>query len=217
MSKVDFYSAKGTKKEDFSLPKDFVAETNPELLSQAIRVYQDRKHQGTAKAKTRGEVDISKRKIYRQKGTGMARHGARSAPIFVGGGVTHGPRGVKRVLSLPKKIKQKSLKIALGLKVTNKNLLVIDGLETLNKTKDGQNLINKIMADRNKKGLRTKKLTLVLSEKAKTAVLALRNINNVKPVFFKQINAEDVFIGGLIGLDRNIFAKEKKETKEKSD
>src|SRR3989344_5966768 len=99
MLKVNLYDSAGKKKEGLSLPKEFEVKPNFRLLAQAYHVYEDRTHLGLAKAKTRGEVRISTKKIYKQKGTGGARHGAKSAPIFVGGGVAHGPKGIKRKLA----------------------------------------------------------------------------------------------------------------------
>jgi len=79
-----------TSLQDLSV---FNLEVSPALLTQAIYVYQENTHIGTSKVKTRGEVDLTKKKVYKQKGTGNARHGSKSAPIYVGGGVVFGPRG----------------------------------------------------------------------------------------------------------------------------
>ena len=88
----------------------FNIEVSPALISQAIYVYQANSHRGVAKVKTRGEINKTKKKVYKQKGTGNARHGSRSAPIYVGGGVVFGPLGIKTPLkSLNKKMKLKSL------------------------------------------------------------------------------------------------------------
>ncbi|MBI1872200.1 50S ribosomal protein L4, partial [Candidatus Collierbacteria bacterium] len=76
----------------------FDYKVNEALLSQVIHVYRANTHQNTSKVKTRGEVNRTTKKVYRQKGTGNARHGARSAPIYVGGGVAHGPSGVSPAL-----------------------------------------------------------------------------------------------------------------------
>ena len=152
MAKVNAYSVKGIKKQDVSLPRGFVEKENPALLAQAIKVYESRSHFGLSKTKTRGEVTASTRKIYRQKGTGRARHGALSAPIFVGGGKAHGPKGEKRELSLPKKMRRKVLKIALGLKVRNDDLVIIDGISALKKTKEAQTLVDKVLKSKKKKG-----------------------------------------------------------------
>src|SRR5690554_4960009 len=84
----------------------FGQKANPTLLAQAVRVYLSNLRQGTSKVKTRSEVSRTRAKWYRQKGTGNARHGARSAPIFVGGGVAHGPNGQQNwTKSLSRKMK----------------------------------------------------------------------------------------------------------------
>ncbi|MEJ2348052.1 MAG: 50S ribosomal protein L4 [Patescibacteria group bacterium] len=207
MAKVNAYSAKGIKKQDINLPKDFIEKENPTLLAQAIRVYEARNHFGLSKVKTRGEVDASTRKIYRQKGTGRARHGALSAPIFVGGGKAHGPKGVKRELSFPKKMRQKALKVALGLKAKNDDLVVVDSLSSLKKTKEAQALVNKVLKSNKKEG----KVTFILSEKSLPAVRVIRNLKDVNVVPFKNLNTYQVFYGGLLLLDKEVFAK--KETK----
>lgn len=74
-------------------PRIFAATISERLIAQVVHIYQSRSHQGTHQAKTRGEVNRTTKKVYKQKGTGNARHGARSAPIYVGGGVSHGPTG----------------------------------------------------------------------------------------------------------------------------
>jgi len=206
MTKIDVFSAKGVKKEAVNLPKDFIGEENPALLAQAIRVYEGRLHRGISKVKTRGEVVASKRKIYRQKGTGKARHGALSAPIFVGGGKAHGPKGVKRKLELPKKMRRKAVSVALGAKVKEGNLIVVESPSSLKKTKEAQKLIDKVLANKKKKG----KVSFVLSEKSLSAVRAIRNIPNAQAIYYHNLNAHQVFYGGVLVLDKEILAPKTK-------
>ncbi|KKT36270.1 MAG: 50S ribosomal protein L4, partial [Candidatus Collierbacteria bacterium GW2011_GWA1_44_12] len=112
---------------DFSV---FNVEVSPSLISQAIYVYQANSHRGVAKAKTRGEVTASTRKIYKQKGTGNARHGAKSAPIFVGGGVVFGPTGLATPLkSFNQKMKLKALAGILTLYRAEDRLSLLDSKE----------------------------------------------------------------------------------------
>jgi large subunit ribosomal protein L4 len=206
MVKVDLYTAKGIKKGNFNLPGGFSEKANMKLLAQAIRVYEDRLHPGLSKVKTRGEIALSTRKIYRQKGTGGARHGAKSAPIFVGGGVAHGPKGIKRELSLPSKMRRKALRVALGIKIKGGNLAVVDLLSSLKKTKEAKDLLEKIRDGKNLK------FTFVLSAENKDKILILRNIENIKVIGFSNLNAYQVFNGGLILMDKEIFAVSKKKT-----
>ena len=210
MLKVNSYSARGTKLSSVTLPKTFEEKENLALLAQAIRVYEDRQHPGLAKAKTRAEVLRTKKKLYKQKGTGGARHGSRSAPIFVGGGVAHGPRGVKRVLELPLALKRKALAVAVSLKVKEGQVVSADGLGSLKKTKEANKLIEKVLAE-----TKTKRVTLVLSEANLGAKKIFRNFKEVRVLPYKDINAYDVFFGGAIVFDKEIFVakKAKKETK----
>lgn len=119
---------------------------NPTLVSQAVRVYLANQRAGLAKTKTRGEVDLTKKKMYKQKHTGGARHGAQSAPIFVGGGVTHGPRGNQNwTLTLSKKMRQVALKTALGMQASQDKIIVVDGIEKIQgKTKEMVTLLRQL-------------------------------------------------------------------------
>lgn len=94
-------------------PAIFSQTIKPATLSQVLRAYIHNSHQQTTISKTRGDVDLTKAKVYRQKGTGRARHGAKSAPIFVGGGVTHGPKGHITRLKVPQKLKIQATKALL--------------------------------------------------------------------------------------------------------
>lgn len=213
MSKASVYSAKGIKRPAITLPKIFSEKENKVLLAQAIRVYENRLHPGLSKTKRRGEVIASTRKIWRQKGTGRARHGARSAPIFVGGGKAHGPTGLKRQLALPKKMRQKALNVALSLKARNGRIIVVDNISSLKKTKEGQDFINKIVSKEKKVG-KDQRFTFVLADGNSEARLALRNIEGVEVEAYRNLNAYQVFFGGVLIFDKDIF-KVKKGSKKK--
>lgn len=209
MSKASLYSAKGTRVGQITLPKNFSEKENLKLLAQAIRVYEDRKHPGLSKVKTRGEVSLTTRKAYRQKGTGLARHGARSAPIFVGGGIAHGPKGKKRELSLPKKMKKKALDIALSLKAKDGRVVSVKNLSSLKKTKEAQNLVEKIL----KKEKNGRRITFVLKDKNGGQTLALRNLEGIKIISFEKLDAYSAYFSSLLIFDEEIFAKRKKTGK----
>ncbi len=209
MLKVNSYSTKGIKLDQYPLPKFLEEKENLSLLAQTIRVYEDRLHSGLAKVKTRAEVRRTKKKLYRQKGTGGARHGSRSAPIFVGGGKAHGPKGIKRTLQLPAKMKKKAVAISVSTKAKEGLVTVVRGLKNLEKTKDADKLVKKILSD-----AKTKRATLVLAEKNLGVKKFIKNLKNVKIIFFKDLNAYDVFVGGAIIFDKDIF-EEKKTEKEK--
>lgn len=202
MLKVNIYSIKGTKLTPVSLPKEFGVKPNLPLLAQAIRVYEEREHVGLARTKTRAEINRTKKKWYKQKGTGGARHGARSAPIFVGGGVAHGPKSTRRELKLPDKMKKTALSIALSLKAKEKRIVIVDGLAKITKTIEAAALLKKF------KG--AKRFTFILSEGNLACKRYLRNLKNIKIVQYQNLNAYQVFIGGTLVFDREIFTKRKK-------
>ena len=95
----------------------FEGRANPVVLREAVLMYEANRRVGTASTKTRSEINGSTKKIYRQKGTGRARHGDKKAPIFRGGGVAHGPHPRDYSYSLPRKALKRALKIALAGKI----------------------------------------------------------------------------------------------------
>ena len=98
---VEVLDISGKKAGTVRVPKKiFGSKVNKPLLAQAVRVYLASRRKGSASTKTRGEISMTTAKWYRQKGTGRARHGAKSAPIFVHGGVAHGPKPRDFSLSL---------------------------------------------------------------------------------------------------------------------
>jgi large subunit ribosomal protein L4 len=126
------------KEKIIDFPKEmFESIENKPLLAQAVRVYLANQRQGNASTKTRGEVHGTTKKVYKQKGTGRARHGAKKAPIFVGGGIAGGPKPRDYSLKLNKQQKKIALICALTLKRNEKKLFVLE-----NGTKDTRFYIN---------------------------------------------------------------------------
>ncbi|MCP2670485.1 50S ribosomal protein L4 [Maricaulaceae bacterium EIL42A08] len=103
-----------------------IEEIRADILQRCVKWQLSRRQAGTHKTKERSEIKRTKKKMYRQKGTGGARHGARSAPIFVGGGVAHGPRVRSHATDLPKKVRALALKHALSSKAGSKQLIILD-------------------------------------------------------------------------------------------
>jgi large subunit ribosomal protein L4 len=112
----------------------FGLEPRVDILHRVVRWQRNNAQAGTHKVKTRSEVSYSTKKIYRQKGTGGARHGARSAPIFRGGGVYKGPTPRSHGHDLPKKVRALGLKHALSAKAKAGELVVIDAAVSDGKT-----------------------------------------------------------------------------------
>lgn len=112
-----------------SVPKPVAeAKVCRQLLFDCLQAYLTNQRQGTKRAKTRGEVQGSTAKIYRQKGTGRARHGDIKANIFVGGGIAFPPKPKDWRIRLPKKAKRKALAQALRQRLEEGNLLLVDQL-----------------------------------------------------------------------------------------
>lgn len=123
------YDVAGKKIGDISLnPAVFGAFSNPDLIAQAVLVSLANQRLGTAKVKTRGEVLLTTKKMYRQKHTGRARHGAASAPIFVGGGVAHGPKPGQRVKQLSQVMRKKAIISILSQKQEEGKIVVLEKL-----------------------------------------------------------------------------------------
>lgn len=183
----------GQEKEMVKLPKEiFQIEINPLLLAKYIRVYQANQRQGTVLTKTRGEVTGSTRKIYRQKGTGRARHGDIKAPIFVGGGIAHGPKPRDFSLKMNKKEKRKVLFFTLSLKNKEGKMLIIDDsvLKIEPKTKNGEALLNKLTG--NKDGKREKVLIIFPKLEENNLITATRNLPQVSFLAVDNLNGYEI-------------------------
>ena len=189
MSEITVYNLKGEKKDKLSLPaKLFAAKENQSLIVQAVRVYLTNQRQGSARTKSRSEINCSGRKIYPQKGTGRARHGDRGAPIFVKGGRAHGPGKQNYKRKMSRKMKQAALFSALTTKLKNKEVLVVENLEKIKpKTKEMVKVLDKLL-DRSK----IKKITFVLAKKEDNILRAGRNIKGVKLIFASTLNTYQV-------------------------
>ncbi len=107
----------------------FGLEPRADILHRVVRWQRNKAQAGTHKVKTRSETSYSTKKIYRQKGTGGARHGDRNAPIFRKGGIYKGPTPRSHAHDLPKKFRKLGLKHALSSKAATGNLVVIDAAD----------------------------------------------------------------------------------------
>ena len=107
----------------------FGLEPRADILHRVVRWQRAKAQAGTHKVKTRSETSYSTKKIYRQKGTGGARHGDRNAPIFRKGGVYKGPTPRSHAFDLPKKVRALGLKLALSAKAGSGKLVVLDTTE----------------------------------------------------------------------------------------
>ncbi len=186
--KTKVFATKG-KSTNIDLPVEyFKAPINEQLVAQAVRVYLANQRRAYPKAKTRAEVTGSRRKIAPQKGTGNARHGDQYAPIFVGGGVAHGPKGKQSYqLKMPKKMKRKALQAVLTDKKKRKKIKVVKSLKDIQpKTKAAQEVLEKIF-DKELPGEGS--CLLVLPKKWENTHRAFRNLAQVDITYLSQLNA----------------------------
>ncbi|MBV1927072.1 MAG: 50S ribosomal protein L4 [Rhodobacteraceae bacterium] len=133
--KHDVIKLDGGKAGNIELDADlFGLEPRADILHRMVRWQRNNAQAGTHKVKTRSEVNYSTKKIYRQKGTGGARHGARSAPIFRGGGVYKGPVVRSHGHELTKKFRKLGLRHALSAKMAAGELVIIEDATSAGKT-----------------------------------------------------------------------------------
>lgn len=183
--KLTTLSTTGKKTTSSVSDELFASPVNKSLLSQAIRVYLSNLRQGTSKAQTRGEVSLRKGKVYRQKGTGNARHASKNAPIFVGGGTAHGPKGNENWnLSLTQKLKHKAILSALSLQA-EKSVILEEIMDLDGKTKTASNLLKVVSPT-------SERILVIVAEKSDNVDRSLRNMPNVLLRTADRVNALEI-------------------------
>ena len=188
---IPMYNTKGKKVGEVELRSDiFEAPINVSLMHQALVRQLANARQGTHKTRSRSEVTRTKAKWYRQKGTGRARHGSRNAPIFVGGGIAHGPKPRDYSKKMPRKMRRAALRSALSAKVADEQIVVVDELEMkAPKTKDMAKALAKLKLDQ--------KVLILLPERNETVEKSVRNMPQVKTLHASYLNVRD-----LLGYDQ---------------
>ncbi|MDO8686694.1 MAG: 50S ribosomal protein L4 [Candidatus Berkelbacteria bacterium] len=131
MIKTKVYNLKGESNKDQSLnPSIFEVVENPVLLSQVIVSQMSNKRNAISHTKTRGEVSGGGKKPFKQKGTGNARAGSTRSPLWIGGGITFGPRSNKSYIKrINSKVKTAAIKMVLSKKAQEKKFIVLDSFE----------------------------------------------------------------------------------------
>tara|TARA_Y100001970_G_scaffold180194_1_gene219367 strand:+ start:976 stop:1641 length:666 start_codon:yes stop_codon:yes gene_type:complete len=185
--KIEKISIDGNKQSLEITDKIFSAKINKQLVSSVLYKtnanYKGRK----AKTKQKNEIIGSTSKIYAQKGTGNARHASRKAPIFVGGGVAHGPKGEKnyKIRKLNKSEKKLSIASLITEKNNLKNLLVFNDFDKeIKKTKEMNKILIKFDA---------KNSLIILDKNSKNKIeKSIKNIPNVKSTDVNHFSAFDI-------------------------
>ena len=185
--KLDKISIDGKKDSIEVLDKIFSAKVNYKLVSSVLYKTNANYKGRHAKTKQQNEVRGPTSKIYAQKGTGGARHASRKAPIFVGGGIAHGPKGelAYKKRKLNKNEKKLSVASLITEKNNNKNLLILnDFISEIKKTKEMSSIINKLAISNS---------LLILDKTSKKKVeKSARNIPNVKVTDVNHFSAYDI-------------------------
>jgi large subunit ribosomal protein L4 len=198
---ADVYNAQGKVVSKLPLPKEiFGAKVNDKLMAQAVRVYLANQRSGSASVQTRSEVSGTTKKVWRQKGTGRARHGSRKAPIFVGGGIAFGPRPRDFSLKMPQKMRKAALFSAFSYKNSNGEIRIISGLEKIEpKTKFIAQIVTKLSENKKKKNY-----LLVTTDKEKNGLenvyRAARNVEGIRIVKADLVNTYEVLNNQVIFL-----------------
>jgi len=182
-----------------TLPEEFQG-INPHNLYLYTKAYLANLRAGTAKVKTRSEVSGGGRKPFRQKGTGRARQGSTRAPIYVGGGVAHGPTGeVNWSQKINKKQKKTALRYALNEKAENEALFVVDSIKIESgKTKDAVAFLDQVNA---------RDYLVVVDTLDEKTFLAFRNVKNAYVIEVDELNAYDAASFYAIVIEKSAFEK----------
>ncbi len=172
----------------------FGAEVKPHLHWEMVRYQQAKRRAGTHATKTRGQVARSTRKLYKQKGTGNARHGSNRAPIFVGGGIAHGPHPRDYTMHTPRKVRKGALRSVLSELVRDARLTVVDAWALDNpSTKAAAGVLATLGATK----------TVVVDVANDNLYKSVRNLGSAKYLQVAGVNVYD-----LLHYERAVITKE---------
>ena len=197
MPNVKVFNMQGAAIGEIELTDEiFGIEPHVSAMHAVVRAYMNAQRQGTQSTLTREEVRGGGRKIYRQKGTGNARHHGRRAPQFTHGGVVFAPKPRSYRIDVPRKVRRLAMKSALSSKVADSEFVVVEGLAIEEaKTKNVVGMLKALGAE--------KKALIVTSDVDEKMVRASANIQGVKTTFVGSLNVVDI-----LNCDKLIIAKE---------
>ena len=199
MSELSIYNMEKEKVGTVTLPDSFKGKINGAVIHQVVVSQLLNRRHGTAKVKNRHEVSGSTRKIYRQKGTGQARHGDIKAPLFVGGGRAFGPKPRNYETRLPQKIRQSGLRAVILERLKDNKFWILEDLNFKTpKTKQAVDLFEKFQMTG----------ALVVVEGAKPAVeKSIRNLNRFKVLRIEALNVIDILKHEHLMMTRGAYEK----------
>ena len=196
MAKTALYNMEGATIGEVELSDElFAAPINEAAMHLVVRSYLAAQRQGTQSALTRGQVRGGGRKIYRQKGTGNARHHGNRAPQFKHGGVVFAPKPRDYVVGVNKKVRRLAFRSALTSKFNASEIIVVDALNLPEaKTKKMAEVLKKLNADR--------KALVVLPEREENVVRATANLAQAKTAYVNTLNVYDILNAGKVILTK---------------
>ncbi len=192
-----------SKKSTIAIPARFVdIKINKAVIAQYVRAYLNNNRQGTASTKDRSQIVATTKKMYKQKGTGNARHGSAKAPIFVGGGVAGGPKPRDYSVAMNKKQKTLAMSSVFMSRVSDENIFVIsqEVSKSKPKTSDFVKFLNahKLIG----KGM------LVLDPSAdKNLALSAQNIAEIEVVHIQNVNPYQLLKGKNVMFSEIAFSQ----------
>lgn len=192
------YNQDGKAKGKITLSKEvFGVPWNADLVHEIVRLMNSNSRDAIAHTKMRGEVRGGGKKPWKQKGTGRARHGSSRSPIWVGGGVTHGPRNDKNFTrKINKKARTKALYSILSRKFKDGEILFVDSLNIKTpKTKDAKKIISSLSGIKGYEKLATKAnnaAMIAFDKKTEALTKSFRNFGNISIEEFRNINPVSV-------------------------
>ena len=176
----------GREVSQVDLPPDiFEAKINVGLMHQAFVRQMANARQGSHNTRSRSEIRATGAKWYRQKGTGRARHGAQSAPIFVGGGLAHGPKPRDYTKKMPKKMRRGAIRSTLSALVRDDQLVLVDKLDiAAPNTKAMRGLLETLAGDQS--------ALVVLAAEQKVLRKSVSNLPNAHSLVANYLNVRDL-------------------------
>jgi large subunit ribosomal protein L4 len=202
MARVDVFNTSGEKISQIDLADAiFNVAVKASVLHEAVNTQLACRRSGTAAVKHRSDVRGSRRKLFRQKGTGRARRGDIKSPLLRGGGVVFGPDDRSYSKKMPKKVKKLALKMALSSKLQNEKLVVLDqfDLERI-KTQDFTKVI---------KALKMGNALIVIEQENERLELSARNVPGIKVLRCAGLNVYDILkYSNLVLLESSIMGIE---------
>ncbi len=185
MAVCDIYNMDGERVSDIDLVDEvFDVPVKQHVLHQVVTMQLTNKRSGTAATKGRSFVRGGGQKPYRQKGTGRARAGSRSSPLWRGGGVVFGPSPRSYGYKVPKKVRRQALKMALSSKLQDKDLIVVDRLDL--ETVKTKRFVEVLAA------LRTREVLIVTDRQNENLEISSRNVPYAKVLRSEGLNVYDI-------------------------